>query len=209
MLVLWLRLLCVVWASAGQHAGYAPSPREESRVGGGALLRSSTSWLHRGLCLVVSARRATTTSRPPPCVAPVVVAHLDESGPVLGRLWIRAMPFKLPYLLSSFRKTVQPACCLVETCVACTRICKRAIFEKGEGDLNGSLSLILLACCIDQSLYPSYPCWFWCRAYWRRCWAVQCTLYQQWLDLSEHYSGLSHTRHYTLSWVCSGCQPTT
>ena len=46
-----------------QHAGRAPFPRKKSRVGGGALL--PTSWLR----LVVSARRATTTSRPPAWVA--------------------------------------------------------------------------------------------------------------------------------------------
>ena len=44
----------------GQHAGHAPFPKEESRVGGGALLPTSTSWV----VVVVSARRATTTSRP-------------------------------------------------------------------------------------------------------------------------------------------------
>ena len=53
----------------GQHAGRAPSPKEESRVGGGALLPRSTSWLR----LFISASRATTTSRPPPLVARAMV----------------------------------------------------------------------------------------------------------------------------------------
>ena len=47
------------------------------------------------------------------------------------------------------------------------------------------------------------------RAYSRRRGAVQCTVCQQWLCLSQHCSRISRIRHYTPGWICQGCQPPT
>ena len=65
MLVLWLRLPCVVWASAraARWPRHLPEAREQGRWRGSARDVDVLSRL-----VVVSARRATTTSRPPPWV---------------------------------------------------------------------------------------------------------------------------------------------
>ena len=83
------------------------------------------------------------------------------------------------------------------------------IFCKGETspDLH---SLILLAGDIEQnSGPPTYPCPVCHRAYSRCRGAVQCTVCQQWLCLSQYISGISRIRHYTPGWICQGCQPQT
>ena len=70
--------------------------------------------------------------------------------------------------------------------------------------------LILLAGDIEQNpCSPTYPCPVCHRAYSRRRGAVQCTVCQQWLCLSQHCSGISRIRHYTPGWICQGCQPPT
>ena len=63
---------------------------------------------------------------------------------------------------------------------------------------------------IQQNLgSPTYPCPVCHRAYSRRRKAVQCTVCQQWLCLSQHCSGISRIRHYTPGGICHGCQPPT
>ena len=84
-------------------------------------------------------------------------------------------------------------------------------FCKWEWETSPDLhSLILLASDIEQNPSPpTYPCPVCHRAYSRRRGAVQCTVCQQWLCLSQHCSGISRIRHYTPCWNCQGCQPPT
>ena len=85
------------------------------------------------------------------------------------------------------------------------------IFCKWEWETSVDLhSLILLASDIEQNpCPPTYLCPVCHRAYSRRRGAVQCTVCQQWLCLSQHYSGISRIRHYTPGWICPGCQSPT
>ena len=80
----------------GQHAGRAPSPKEESRVGGGALLLTSTSWVLSWLVVAsamrATTRRATTTSRPPPWVA-TCAQELFQCVCFVQVVWGRALLF--------------------------------------------------------------------------------------------------------------------
>ena len=66
MLVLWLRILCVVWVSAGAARWPRSLPEEESRDLTLAMLPTSTSFV-----VSVSARRAPTTSRHPQWLAQI------------------------------------------------------------------------------------------------------------------------------------------
>ena len=76
-------------------------------------------------------------------------------------------------------------------------------FLKKELGISPDLhSLILLAGDIEQTPESTYPCLVCHRAYSRRQGAVQCTLFQQWVHLSQHCSGLLHTQGLE-------CQPTT
>ena len=65
MLVLWLRLLCIVWASARAARWPRPVPEGESRDGEGALLPTLTTSLRRGL------RLAAPPDAPPPRAGPL------------------------------------------------------------------------------------------------------------------------------------------
>ena len=146
---------------------------------------------HGGGLLVVVARLAEATTR-----------QLKTSTP-------GAEPLHLPCSLPSGRERGQRAARADAHTIHGRRSHNTNIFCKWEWETSPDLhSLILFAGDIEQNPGPpTYPCPVCHRAYSRRRGAVQCTVCQQWLCLSQHCSGISRIRHYTPGWICQGASP--
>ena len=142
----------------------------------------------------------------------MVVARLAETtARQLKTSTPGAEPLHLPCSLPSGRGRGQRAARADAHTIHGRRSHNTNIFCKWEWETSPDLhSLILLAGDIEQNPGPpTYPCPVCHRAYSRRRGAVQCTMCQQWLCLSQHCSGISRIRHYTPGWICQGCQPPT